>query len=96
VRRVHDALRLGGAFIVCEKVIAADPHLDREFIDRYFDFKRRNGYSEQEIRRKEEALDGVLIPLTFDANLALLKDAGFRTVESFFRWFNFAAFLCLK
>ncbi len=96
VRRIHDCLRPEGALIVCEKVRLADPGLNHQFVDYYYDFKHRAGYSDNEIRRKEEALEGVLLPQTTDYNLTLLKAAGFRTVELYFRWFNFAAFLCLK
>ncbi len=96
VRRIHDCLQPEGALIVCEKVRLADSGLDHHFVDYYYDFKRRAGYSDHEIRRKEEALEGVLLPQTTEDNLALLRSGGFRIVEPYFRWFNFAAFLCLK
>ena len=46
--------------------------------------------------RKREALENVLIPLTAEGNRALIAGAGFRAVELFFRWNNFAGFVALK
>ena len=87
--------RLEGA-IVCEKVMAGDPALDAPFTEAYYGFKRRQGYSEGEIWRKREALETVLVPYRLDEDTALFRRAGFRTVEPFFQWFNFAAFVCIK
>ena len=93
---IHASLRRGGALIMCEKVTAADSAQERFFVQSYFDYKRAQGYSEQEIKQKEASLEGVLVPLTVDANIAMVREAGFSAVEVFFRWFNFAAFVCVK
>ena len=68
----------------------------RFFIDFYYDFKRKQGYSETEILRKREALENVLIPYQIAENLDLFRRNGFEMVETFFQWFNFAGFLCVK
>ena len=70
--------------------------MNRFFIDFYYDFKRRNRYSEEEILRKGEALENVLIPYRVDENVELLKRSGFREAETFYRWYNFCGFLGLK
>jgi tRNA (cmo5U34)-methyltransferase len=96
VSHIREALAPGGALILCEKVAAADRQQERLFTELYFDFKRSQGYSEAEIRHKEAALEGVLVPLTLDDNVELLRKAGFRSVESFFRWFNFAGLIAVR
>jgi tRNA (cmo5U34)-methyltransferase len=95
-RRVFEALVEGGGAIVCEKVLAGDRALDGRFTEAYYGFKRRQGYSDSEIWRKREALENVLVPYRLEDDLALFRRAGFRTVEPFFQWFNFAAFVCIK
>jgi tRNA (cmo5U34)-methyltransferase len=86
----------GGVLIVTDKVLTSDSNMNRLFIDFYYDFKRRNHYSEVEISKKREALENVLIPYRLDENIELFRRNGFSSVETFFQWYNFAGFLCIK
>ena len=56
----------------------------------------KNGYSEMEISKKREALENVLIPYRIDENLEMFRRNGFGIVETFFQWYNFVGFMCLK
>jgi tRNA (cmo5U34)-methyltransferase len=96
IKRVYDSLQVGGALLVFEKSVVADPDLNRLFIDKYYDFKMENGYSEVEIARKRTALENVLIPFTVEENIQMFTEAGFRSASTFFQWYNFAAFLVVK
>lgn len=96
VRWIYDGMVDGGALIVTEKVLTNDSHMNRFFIDFYYEFKRRNGYSEEEIGRKREALENVLVPYRVDENIEMFRRNGFTIVETFFQWYNFAGFLCVK
>lgn len=96
IKTVYDGLTPNGALLLVEKVLCPNPELNRSFIRFYYDYKRRMGYDELEIAQKREALENVLIPFTPDENVKLLKDAGFKTVETFFRWYNFMGFLAVK
>jgi tRNA (cmo5U34)-methyltransferase len=96
VRHVYDSLVDNGVLIVTEKVLTASGPMNKFFIDFYYDYKRRNGYSELEISRKREALENVLIPYRVEENLELFRRNGFEIVETFFQWYNFAGFLCVK
>jgi tRNA (cmo5U34)-methyltransferase len=49
-----------------------------------------------EISQKREALENVLIPYKLSENITLLKEVGFRTVEVFFKWYNFSGFIAKK
>lgn len=96
LRQVHDALEPSGALLLSEKTLVSDSFLNRTYIDLYYDYKRDAGYTNEEIQRKREALENVLVPYRVDENIAMLKRCGFRTVDVFFRWFNFAGFVAIK
>ena len=96
VRWIYDGLADGGVLIVTEKILTNSGHMNRFFIDYYYEYKRRQGYSDTEIVRKREALENVLIPYRLEENLELFRRNGFEIVETFFQWFNFAGFLCVK
>lgn len=96
MQRVYDGLNKNGCVILIEKLVQEDSRLNRMFIDHYYDFKRRNGYSETEIAKKREALENVLVPYRFDENRELLRSTGFTAVEEFFRWYNFCGIIAVK
>lgn len=96
IKQIYAGLRDQGAFILVEKIIVDESLFNRLFIRHYYDMKRRNGYSENEIANKREALENVLIPYRPEENVALLRDAGFRHVEEYFRWYNFAGLIAVK
>ncbi len=96
VKRVYDHLKPGGAFILVEKIIGASASLDSNFINTYLNFKRRNGYTEEQIQRKRLSLEGVLVPVTARWNEELLRGAGFSEIDCFYRWFNFAGWIAVK
>ena len=96
IRKIYQGMVDGGVLIVTDKVLSNDSNINRYFIDFYYDFKRRNNYSEEEISKKREALENVLIPYSMDENFALFRRNGFSSVETFFKWYNFAGFLCVK
>lgn len=96
IRKIYDEMADGGVLIVTDKVLTNDSDMNRYFIEFYYDFKKRNGYTEEEIHKKREALENVLIPYRFDENFELYRRNGFTTVETFFQWYNFAGFLCVK
>jgi len=96
IRKLCDALELGGAFIFSEKVVTEEKRLNKLMIDGYYDFKKAQGYSEYEIMQKREALENVLIPYTEAENQAMVKRCGFTHCETVFRWMNFATFIAIK
>jgi tRNA (cmo5U34)-methyltransferase len=96
IRRIYDSMVNEGALIVTEKILTNNGHMNRFFIDFYYALKRKRGYSDTEIARKREALENVLVPYQLNENLDLFRRNGFEIVETFFQWFNFAGFLCVK
>ncbi|MGH7885991.1 MAG: carboxy-S-adenosyl-L-methionine synthase CmoA [Thermodesulfobacteriota bacterium] len=96
IQHIYNSLNRGGILIVTEKVLSNDSLLNSYFIELYYDYKKQMGYSTTEINRKREALENVLVPLTIDENINILKTSGFEIVDTFFQYYNFAAFLCIK
>lgn len=96
MQRIASGLHEQGCLIMVEKLTSEDTLFNRLFIGHYYDFKRRNGYSETEIAKKREALENVLIPYRLEENIDLLKSSGFRSVECFFRWYNFCGIIAMK
>jgi tRNA (cmo5U34)-methyltransferase len=95
-RRIYDHTLQGGACIVVEKVLGSTSLLHETFRDRYHALKSVHGYSVEEVERKRLSLEGVLVPLTAAWNEDLLRKAGFSTVECFWRWMNFAAWIAVR
>ncbi|MFN4315405.1 MAG: carboxy-S-adenosyl-L-methionine synthase CmoA [Chitinophagaceae bacterium] len=96
VRDIYKGLRPGGALILIEKILAEESRFNRDFIRYYYNYKRRNQYSELEISQKREALENVLIPYKLSENISLLRDQGFDHCEVFFKWYNFAGLIATK
>lgn len=96
IRRIYENLVEDGVLIVTEKVLTNSSPMNRFFIDFYYDYKRRNGYSDVEIFRKREALENVLVPYRVDENLEMFRRNGFEIAETFFQWYNFVGFMCVK
>jgi tRNA (cmo5U34)-methyltransferase len=93
---IYDSLISGGALILVEKVIGASAQLDKHMIDVYYKLKASNGYTQDQIERKRLSLEGVLVPVTARWNEEMLQMVGFRQVDCFWRWFNFAGWVAVK
>ena len=96
IASIAKGLNEGGCLILIEKVLSPNSTINREFIKFYYDFKKRNRYSEMEISQKREALENVLVPYHFDENRELLLANGFKGCDIFFRWYNFCGIIALK
>jgi len=96
LRDICAGINHNGCLLLVEKVVAEESLLNRLYIQHYYEFKQRNGYSELEIARKREALENVLIPYRVDENEAMLRMVGFRAVDVFFKAYNFVGLIALK
>lgn len=96
MKAVGDATNDNGCLILIEKLTTVDSRLNRLFIQYYYEMKRRRGYSDTEITQKREALENVLIPYRLEENIELIEQAGFSSVEVFFRWYNFCGIVAVK
>jgi tRNA (cmo5U34)-methyltransferase len=96
IRTIADGTQSNGCLLLVEKVLGQNSTLNRLFIKHYYQFKKRNGYSDMEIARKREALENVLIPYHHDENRALLLRNGYSVCDVFFRWYNFCGMIAIK
>lgn len=96
LKKIYDSLNDGGVFIFSEKVITNDKILNKQMIDAYFEFKKKQGYSEFEISQKREALENVLIPYTVRENFEILNRVGFKHSDLLFKWLNFSTFIARR
>lgn len=96
LKKIFDGIVPGGAIILIEKILTEHTGYNRDFIDFYYDYKRRNNYSDLEISQKREALENVLIPYKSSENIKLMKKAGFTEAEVFFKWYNFTGIVAKK
>ena len=96
LREVCAGINPEGCLLLIEKLVAQESMLNRLYIQHYYEFKTANGYSELEIARKREALENVLIPYRLEENDLMLRRAGFRAVDVFFKWYNFCGIIAVK
>jgi tRNA (cmo5U34)-methyltransferase len=81
IKKIYQNLNEHGYFIFSEKIKFSDTKVHEFMTKKYYEYKKANGYSEVEISRKREALENVLVPLTLEENVQLLKNAGFSEIS---------------
>lgn len=96
IESVYSSLNKGGAFILVEKVLGNSSEIGSIFTSIYYDMKRENQYTEEQIASKRKSLEGVLCPLTEEMNISMLKMAGFRKIDTFWKHLNFCGIIAIK
>jgi len=96
IQKCYDNLVENGAFIFVEKVLGNCSQLNEIMVDEYLKMKRDHGYTQDQIDRKRLSLEGVLVPMTSDWNKDMLRQAGFKKIDSFWRWMNFEGYIAIK
>ena len=96
IAKIYEGMLPGGILVLSEKVVDEDEEAERLLIDLHHEFKRRNAYSELEISRKRTALENVLVPDSETMHRSRLKEAGFRHVSTWLRYFNFISLVAVR
>ena len=96
LRSVYDGLTPGGLLFLSEKIKSAYPRFQETITLHYEAFKAHNGYARNEIERKKEALENVLLPLTEAQQVQMLHESGFSQVDSLLKLHNFISLVALK
>ena len=96
LQKIHQDMNQGGALVFVDKILGQHPTLQELWNDMHWDFKKTAGLTDEMILEKSRSLRGILIPQTYDDNVAMLKAAGFTTIECFFKWLNFSGFIAIK
>lgn len=76
IQRIYDKMNQDGLLILTDKMSYSD-----ETNKLYYDFKRRNGVTEDVIKSKEQSLVGVLTCKPLQWYLDTLKEIGFRDIQ---------------
>lgn len=96
VRDIFKHTCSGGIFILIEKLLGSTAEIDALLVKNYYALKATNGYSQESIERKRLSLEGVLVPVTAKWNEELLEMAGFRQIDCFWRYLNFAGWIAIR
>ncbi|HMO17646.1 MAG TPA: carboxy-S-adenosyl-L-methionine synthase CmoA [Oligoflexia bacterium] len=96
LKSIYDGMLSGGAFIFSEKVHHNNDTLEEFIVSSYYDFKKDNGYSDQENFRKRQALENVLLTHSLEENISLLHQAGFDSVEILNKTMCFTTIVAVK
>lgn len=96
MQSIYDSLVPGGALILVEKVLGSNYNMDSMMVDEYYRIKAENAYTQEQISAKRKSLEGVLVPITAKWNEDMLKQAGFKEVDCFWRYLNFAGWVAVK
>lgn len=96
INNVYEGLNKGGCLILVEKVVGSNARFNEMWVEMYHEMKLRNGLSEQHVFEKASAIRGVMRPYTLKENIEMLDKAGFKDVDTFFKWNNFVGFVAIK
>jgi len=96
MQEIYDHTLPDGVLILVEKVIGAGAGINQKMVDIYYGLKAQNGYTQEQIQRKRLSLEGVLVPMTARWNEEMMALVGFRQVDCFWRWMNFAGWIAVK
>ena len=94
--KIYNSLNWGGAFILFEKVRAPDARFQDITTQLYSEFKKKNGFTAEEILNKTSSLTSILEPFSSKANIDIMKRSGFKDILSIFKYVNFEGFLAIK
>ena len=96
VDKLFKSLNWGGAFLFFEKVRGPDARFQDIMQTLYIEHKISEGYTEKEIIGKSLSLKGVLEPFSSNANIEMLKRAGFKDINLIFKRLSFEGYLAIK
>ena len=96
IDKIFESLNWGGAFLMFEKVRGSDARFQDIFTGLYNEFKLENGYTAEEVLGKTRSLKGVLEPFSSQANIDLLKRAGFKDIIPIMKYICFEGVIAIK
>ena len=96
LRKIYEHTAPGGALLLVEKVQGNSAEMDDILTEQYYEMKRANGYTNGQIIDKRRSLRGVLVDLKPEWNEQLIREAGFKTVQMYWRCLNFCGWVAVK
>jgi tRNA (cmo5U34)-methyltransferase len=95
LQSIANSMRSGGLLFVSQKVTINNV-FEHSFTDEYIRFRKDNGYSDEEIAAKTEALKNSMWTDVLESTKDMLSSQGFWNFQDTTRWLNFASFVCMK
>lgn len=92
---VGELLRSGGLFFFGTKD-RVQPECESVFDEMYYKFRKDNGYTEEEIKAKTEALRNSMWPDRYEQTVHYLREAGFDIIQPTTRWLHFQSLIAIK
>lgn len=94
VKEVRSCMPQNGLLFVSqkEKIVSGFGDI---FQDRYIDFRKANGYSDEEIAAKTEALKKSMFPVSNQVLREVLESCGFGKIQETSRWLQFSSFVAI-
>lgn len=96
LKRIHAGMIDGGCLLIAEKVLAETGRMQDALTFPYYDFKRANGFSAEEILDKERSLRGQMTLWTKSEAERTLRKSGFTDVQAIWAHFPFVCWLAFK
>ena len=96
VDKIYESLNWGGALVLFEKVRAPDARFQDITAGMYMDFKLNNGFSEAEIIGKSRSIRYAMEPFSSEANVEILRRAGFKDIMTIYKEICFEGFVAIK
>ena len=90
--KCRDALKPGGMLIDAEAIIPPSATVYQLYMEKWKEFQRSNGFSEDEIGAHMLKFVRDVKPLTVERQVCLMREAGFIDVECYFKYLNWAVF----
>ena len=95
LKNIYDGLNCGGAYIFAEKTICENALVQDMITFNYYDYKRES-FSTEDIMDKERTLRHMMKPNTWKEIEEMVLDAGFNTIQPFWRNHAFVGALAIK
>jgi|2_EtaG_2_1085320.scaffolds.fasta_scaffold11789_4 tRNA (cmo5U34)-methyltransferase len=95
LKKIYNGLNKGGALVVTEKVYSRESLTQDLYTSLYYEFKSKS-FSYEEIMAKEKDLRPIMKLLTKEENVKLFEEAGFKIHDTFFQYYNFVGWICIK
>lgn len=95
ISKIYNALNIGGALIIAEKVYLDSGQMNEIFNYSHYDYKEKS-FEANQIFEKQKTLRKIMNPQTEAENLRDFKSAGFTKVCQFWQSLLFKSWLCIK
>jgi len=94
-KRIGEALAGGGVFANADIIVSADASVQKKYLGKWEEFILKS-YAKRHVRQNHEMYLREDRPAALSDELRNLKAAGFRNVELFWKYYNFAVYCAEK